>query len=160
MMKQIMETNTEEKPGHPFRIGRFLGSRTYYHLFLVLEQLAKTKPFAQYGLAAIMGSVTQQLRHGNYVMAMRRGRLIGYIGWLVTTEAIAEAWIRDEGRLRAVHDNPEVLVITILVAPDPRTMMAMARYMKLNVSQSRAYWKRDIQGRGLVPRMAERVRSE
>lgn len=125
--------------------------RFFYHKCLVLDFLAASPPFAGYAMKGIVQSVTAQMTGGTYLVAISQNRICGYLGWLLTSEKIAEDWVNGSGVLVSVSDNPTAVAVTILAVSDPALLLPMIRDARGTIGDMPIFWKRHLKGRGLSP---------
>lgn len=126
----------------------------------VIRLVAKYPPFRSYQFGPMTETLARQLREGTNVVAIDQGRLVGYVGWVKTTREGAERWMRGEGVPGASGAEANAIVVTVLVAPERRSILPMIRmlvdlnpgvpvYRKRSFQDGRPEMKRPpIAGRG------------
>jgi hypothetical protein len=82
--------------------------------------LSNKPPFSNYDFGGFSQALQLQIGHGHHLCALRERRIIGYCGWLLTTEAIGEAWIRGIGKLRPTPRGDSNAAAITVVAADER----------------------------------------
>ena len=94
-----------------------------------------------------------QLKH--HFAAISGRALVGYIGWLATTSAIADDWLANKGMLTPVTDeSADVRALTIVAARDPAVLRALIRGARDGNSGRRIYFKRGANARNPAERKA------
>ena len=126
----------------------------------VLRFVSRYSPFRGYQFGQMVEALVYQLRGGTNVVAIDDGRLVGYMGWIRTTEAIAERWMHDEGPLTPAGSGNAV-VATVLVAKNRSSIFPMIRrFAELNPA-CRVYRKRSFpDGRPAMKRPPISVRGQ
>jgi hemolysin-activating ACP:hemolysin acyltransferase len=81
--------------------------------------VASKGPFASYPASRLVSSIVGQIERRHYAFAVHEGRVVGYIGWALCTNTVAEAWLA-EGRTPTSEQcrNGEVVVPIIVVTED------------------------------------------
>jgi hypothetical protein len=72
--------------------------------------------------------------------------IVGYLGWIRTTVAIAEAWVENRGPLTAVLENAAAAGVTVLVTSNPKYILPLIRQAKVLHPNLSVYWKRQFVG--------------
>ena len=135
-----------------YRLTRLDHKRFFYHKCMLLDYLAASPPFSDYGMKSMLQSVTAQMTAGTYLVAISEERICGYLGWLLTTQQIAEDWVNGSGPLISRKENVSAAAPTILAVSDPDLLLPMVREMKRRVGNLPIFWKRHVKGRGLHSR--------
>ncbi len=130
-----------EKAPHHLRI-QPLGP-TYAAYGAVLDLLTRYAPFAGFRLDQASAIIRAQLKSGNHVAVFTPDdRLVGYLGWVYTSTAAAELWMKDLGELEATPNRGEALVVTVVVSTAPlATGMLLRRCRELHPGL-RGYFQR------------------
>jgi hypothetical protein len=112
-----------------------------------MDFILATQPFASMQAAILYSAVKEQVARGHHVAAFRSGKLIGYFGWLNTTEAIARKWVTGEGKLlRVAHAQSDAVALTIVRAIDRQAILpGIRRCRQLNAGR-RVFFKRESDG--------------
>jgi hypothetical protein len=115
----------------------------------VTSFLAAREPFSGFDLGTFTRSIKAQLKARHHLAAVRDGIIVGYAGWLLTTEAMAEAWVAGQGPLLA-RRGPEAraAVLTTVAAEDPKSIPLLIRGARQLNPGKRAYFRRDNNNRG------------
>ncbi len=128
-----------------------------YSLGLLARYVAAAPPFSAFELGPSISTLLHQINDGTHLVATRDDRIIGYLGWLRTTEEIARAWLDNTGPLKP-HPDASAIAVTILLADDPGDVLRMIRAAKQAEPGLSVYWKRYfIDGR---PPSARKVRKK
>ena len=89
----------------------------------VIDFLARVKPFSEFRAGALTSAVRDQLLLQHHICAMRGPTLIGYCGWLLTSQEIGERWLHEQGSLDPVADDrADAGALTIVRAEDPKVL--------------------------------------
>lgn len=59
---------------------------------MVIDFLARSDPFDSFEVDTLANVVINQLKSGHNLAAIKDGTMIGYAGWLLTTEELGEEW--------------------------------------------------------------------
>jgi hemolysin-activating ACP:hemolysin acyltransferase len=91
-----------------------------------------TRPaFAKAPFGHIARSLAGQVNRGHYAFAISSGRVVGFAGWALTCEAIAEAWVtgvRPFGDAEAVAGD--CVVLNYWQADDPEISRLLIDHMR------------------------------
>lgn len=110
----------------------------------VIDFLSGMPPFKDFEVGSLARAIRDQLGTERHVAAMLGREMVGYAGWLFTTDELAAAWVAGAGPLRSLS-GPEAVaaVLTIVAVTDNRaTALLIRRARELNPGK-RAYFKRD-----------------
>lgn len=111
---------------------------------VIVDFLSRIQPFSKYDLGNFSKAVRAQLVHGHHLVALSGRTTVGYLGWLPTTEAVAEAWMRGDGRLVPVPEGQaDAVVLTVVAATDNETIRPLIRQARRMNADRRVYFKRD-----------------
>ncbi|MFO1184207.1 MAG: hypothetical protein U1E56_05420 [Bauldia sp.] len=111
-------------------------------LGLVANFVSRFPPFDNYEFGIMMSSLRYQLEQKAHLVADVNDRLVAYLGWIETTRAIAEAWVRNDGGLNAVPFGADAVAVTILATESPDYIMPMIRQAKRTRPNASVFWKR------------------
>ena len=111
-------------------------------LGLVCDFVARFPPFDNFEFKQMTVSLRFQLESQSHLVAGYDDAIVGYLGWIPTTVAIAEAWIADRGALVAATEEVSAIAVTVLVASDPRYALPLIRRAKAERPGLPVYWKR------------------
>jgi hypothetical protein len=122
-------------------------------LGLVCDFVSRFRPFDTFEFRQMTVTLRYQLEAQSHLVAGLDDQIVGYLGWIRTTRAIAEAWVANDRSLTAVTDGADAVAATVLVTEDPRYALPLIRRAKtLNAGMS-VYWKRQfIDGRVAMKR--------
>jgi hypothetical protein len=116
-------------PNSPFSLG------------LVCEFVSRFPPFNNFEFERMVKTLLYQLQAGTHVVVGLDDRIVGYVGWIRTTQQIAEAWVEQDAQLRMAEDA-DAIAVSVLVAEDSKHVLPLIRHAKtLNIGCS-VYWKR------------------
>jgi hypothetical protein len=94
-----------------------VGSLSDRTIAAVLTTVARHPPFLGYSFGLMVHNLTNQLRHGANILAIRDGRLVAYSGWLRVHAAHAEAWRAGQQPIpQEDWTGGDAAVVTIVVA--------------------------------------------
>lgn len=119
--------------------------RSFESLGRLVHLLAGIQPFSHYDLGNLVRALEHQLHARCHLAALSGGSIVGYLGWMETTRAIAAAWVEGNGPLRPA-ENADAVALTIVVSPDPRTLAVMMRHSRNLTKGRRAFYKREYVG--------------
>ena len=113
----------------------------------VMEFIAGTELFGSMRSKTLFLALTGHIEKGHHVAAFRNHELVGYCGWLTTTEEICRKWLEGAGRLKGVPSaHSDAVVLSIVRLTDGRARLPIIRSCRqLNLGR-RVYFRRD--GRG------------
>ena len=117
---------------------------TYEAFGLVLDFLSRTPPFGDYDLKTLSEAIRRQLHLGHHLVALRERSIVGYAGWLLTTEEVGEAWLEGRGRLAPVApEYSNAAALTTVAVSDRAAVMPLVRGARDRNPNMRAFFKRD-----------------
>lgn len=101
-------------------------------------------PFKDFEMGSLARAIREQLGTERHIAAMLGRDIVGYAGWILTSQEIAGAWVAGNGPLLdASGPDATAAVLTIVAVTDTRaTPMLIRRARELNPGK-RAYFKRD-----------------
>ena len=107
----------------------------------------------------MMVTLRYQLEVQSHLVAGFDDRIVGYVGWIRTTQKLAEAWVVSDGALTAVTENADAVAATVLVTENPKFALPLIRRAKtLNVGLS-VYWKRQFSDGRVAMKRAVRTKA-
>ncbi len=110
-------------------------------LGLVARFVAFHAPFDKFDFGPVVKSIFLQLDQGTHLIATRNDLIVGYVGWLRTSEAIARNWLESDEALTFVEDGPAAAV-TILAVDSAEDIKRLIRAAKNDEADASVYWKR------------------
>jgi hypothetical protein len=111
-------------------------------LGLLCEFVSSFPPFDAFEFRQMTAALRYQLETRSHLVAGLDDQIVGYVGWIRTTRAIAEAWIADAGPLTAVAEDADAIAPTILVTRKSSYVLPLIKSAKaVNLGYS-VYWKR------------------
>jgi hypothetical protein len=122
-------------------------------LGLLCDFVSGFPPFNTFAFGEMTLVLRYQLETGCHLVAGLDDRIVGYLGWIRTTRAIADNWSAGNGPLTAVPDNADAVAATILVTEKPKFALPLLRQAKQRNGAFSVYWKRQFaDGRANVKR--------
>jgi hypothetical protein len=123
---------------------------------VLIDFLCRKPPYTNFDFGNFTRALRRQIAGGDHICAIKEGKLVGYFGWLRTTDTIAEAWLRGERTLTGVApDASNALAITVVAVERPELMLPLARHVRTSSPNRRMYFKRTYAD----PRRGERKAS-
>jgi hypothetical protein len=116
-------------------------SKNPYSLGLLARYVASTPPFSGFELGPSITTLLHQINDGTHLVASREDQIVGYLGWLRTTEEIARGWVELTGPLKP-HPDATAIAVTILLAEEPGDVLRLIRAAKRAEPGLSVYWKR------------------
>ena len=134
-------------------------SSSPYSLGMACDFLARFPPFNDYEFGVMTKSLLYQLESGSHLVAGIEDRIVGYVGWISTTRAIAEAWLEHDAPLLPAFEAIDALAVTILATEDTRYILPLIKQAKLRNLGHSVYWKRHFSDGRLAGKRAVRKRT-
>ncbi len=126
---------------------------TFEAFGMVVDYLSRTAPFSEFVLGTLAGAIRQQLGAGHHFAAMSGTELVGYAGWLLTSDAVAQAWIDSNGPLlRVPPEQATAAALTTVAVTDPAATRRLMRGARELNKGKRVYFKRGSEGQNRPPR--------
>jgi hypothetical protein len=120
---------------------------SYGSIGVVLEFILAAQPFESMQAKVLYSAVKEQIAGGYHVAAFRSGKLIGYFGWLNTTEAIARKWMTGQGKLVSVaRAESNAVALTVVRAIDSQAILPGIRKCRELNAGRRVFFKREGTG--------------
>jgi hypothetical protein len=113
-------------------------------LGLVCDFVSRFPPFDTFEFRQMTVTLRFQLEQQSHLVAGRDDEIVGYLGWIPTTAAIAEAWVIDEGPLVAATEEVSAIAVTVLVTSNPSDALPLLRKAKATAPGLPVYWKRQF----------------
>ena len=133
-------------------------SGTYEAFGVVMDYLSRSEPYAQFELGNFSKAVRRQLRLGHHLAAMLGEQMIGYAGWLLTSNEIAEAWKGGNGALKAdPNGKTDAAALTIVAVTDERATPGLIRRARQRRRASSGCLLSKV-GQHLAPRVSSQPR--
>jgi hypothetical protein len=122
-------------------------------LGLLCDFVCRFPPFDGFQFRQMVAALHYQLEAQTHLVAGLDDRIVGYVGWIRTTRAIAEAWIAESGPLNAAAEGADAIAATMLVTENPKHALPLVRSAKMLNRGYPVYWKRQFSdGRASVKR--------
>ncbi len=112
-----------------------------YALGTALEFISRFPPFSDFGLGSTVNAVGFQLRQSSHLIAVRDDRIVGYLGWVVTTEEVALDWLRF-GNLLTPDLGGDCVVPTIFAVEERSTIRPLLNHAREVLVLNKVYWQR------------------
>lgn len=110
---------------------------------MVLDFLAETDPFGLFELSSIAPVIRTQLGAGHNLAAMQGDRMVGYAGWLLTTEVVGSEWMENRAILRPMTAaGSDAAALTIVASEDKSATIRMIRGARELNKGRRVFFKR------------------
>jgi hypothetical protein len=113
-------------------------------LGLICDFVSRFPPFDSFEFKHMTVTLRFQLESQCHLVAGDEDEIVGYLGWIPTSVAIAEAWISDQGPLVAAADEVSAIAITVLVTSDSKYILPLVRHAKAAQPGLPVYWKRQF----------------
>ncbi len=137
----VAATTTEDE----LRIVQF--NATAEGFGMVMDYVGRQLPFARFEAGILIDAIYQQLSYGHNLIALRRDRLVGYAGWMLTSTELAEAWVAGHGKLiRKDGAEATAAALTIVASQDRAAIARLMRGARRLNPGKRAYFKRGADG--------------
>jgi hemolysin-activating ACP:hemolysin acyltransferase len=116
---------------------------TFEAFGIVMDYLAVRAPFSTFEAGDLVKAVRRQLRGGHHLVAMQGQSAVGYLGWMPTTNAIAQKWLDGTGQLKpADAASTDAVALTIVAADLPLARRQLIRSARMLNKTVRVYFKR------------------
>ena len=138
---QIQKTPVSKE--NDVKILRMKGS--YEAFGVLIEFLSRIEPFARYDLGNFAQALQRQLQDGDHLAALVRHEMVGYCGWLPTTEKIAQAWQKNEGGIVPLKNTEvaDAVVLTVVAAKDQVVLTSLIREARKLNPHRKVFFKRE-----------------
>lgn len=113
-------------------------------LGLLCDFVSRFAPFDAFEFKHMTVTLRFQLETQCHLVAGDEDEIVGYLGWIQTTVAIAEAWIADQGPLLASKEDVSAVAVTILATSHPRYVLPLIKHAKTLRPDLPVYWKRQF----------------
>ena len=119
-----------------------------------LDFLSRFEPFSTTNLDTIARAVRRQMLNGKHVVTYDGDRIIGYAGWLPTTQQSGDAWADDRGELEPADTDADAAALTTVAVEDPTITLGLMRACRDLNPGIRVFFKRAYGNRGRGARKA------
>ena len=107
-----------------------------------------TSEFGRMQARVLFNAVKAQIVDGRQVAAFRDGKLVGYCGWLTTTEEIGRRWLEGAGKLLPVPPGQaDAVALTIVRIIDRAAVLPAIRSCRQLNASRRVFFKRENRDR-------------
>jgi len=121
---------------------------TYEGFGLVIDFLSRHPPFADFALKTLAEAVRRQLHLGHHQVALEAGTIVGYAGWLLTSEAIGSAWLAGRGKLLPIDPAlADAAALTTVAVREPAAVLPLMRGARYLNPGKRIFFRRDRENR-------------
>jgi len=121
-------------------------------LGLVCNFIAHYPPFDGYEFGLMVKTLRYQLEQQTHLIGSTDDTIVAYLGWIVTSHEIAEAWVANDGPLNPDPDGTAVAATVMATRSSAHILPLIKEAKLLNLDKS-VYWKRDfIDARGAMKR--------
>jgi len=111
---------------------------------VVFDYLSRTDPFTRFEVGHFSSVIRLQLKKGHHLIAMDGQTVVGYVGWLLTTQEIGDLWQKNLGKLTPV-DEGNSAALTVVASKDRSVLMRLIRGARTLNPGKRVYFKRDYE---------------
>jgi hypothetical protein len=111
-------------------------------LGLLTDFVSRFPPFDDFEFGMMIKTLKYQLESGNHIVASIDDKIVGYLGWIRTTKAIAEAWQNEDAPLNPAFEGPTAVAVTVLAVEKPTFILPLIRNAKMANPGYSVYWKR------------------
>lgn len=134
-------------------------ARNPYSLALAAQFLARHPPFSRFEFGKTILTLFYQIEMERHLVGAANDRIVAYLGWTRTSEAIAEAWIAG-GAVLSPDEGGRANAVTVFATDDRALILPMIREAKRRSPGRPTYWKRHGSGGEIVASRAVRLRSQ
>ena len=64
-------------------------------------------------------------------------RIVGYVGWIRTTRAIAEACLEQDAKLQPAFEDVDAVAVTVLASEDPKHILPLIKHAKIAMHRAK-----------------------
>lgn len=137
----------------PVRIVQLGG--TFEAFGVVVDYLSRTRPFADFEVGAFANAIRSQLSEGQHLAAMAGPEMVGYAGWMLTSDAVGRAWVDSgDALVRVPAGQATAAALTIVAVSEPSVTRRLLRGARELNPGKRIYFKRGSEGEPRAPRKA------
>lgn len=132
--------NTDDTSDRPEVIGM---APTFEAFGMVMDLLSRSDVFGAFELRNLSGVIRRQLADGHNLAAVRGDDVLGYAGWLHTTEHEGSEWIENRTLLKARKpEDSDAVALTIFASADPAVTPRLIRGARDLNKGKRVFFKR------------------
>jgi len=111
---------------------------------VVSDFIAHYPPFDMYEFGLMVKTIRYQLEQQTHCVGAVGNNLVAYVGWILTTQEIAEAWTHNRGPLHPNAASGDAVAVTVLAARAGGYILPLIKEAKkLNLNNS-VFWKRSF----------------
>jgi hypothetical protein len=120
---------------------------SYGSLSFIMEFIVAAGEFGRMQSRVLFPALKAQIGSGYHVAAYRNQKLVGYCGWLHTTEEIARQWLNNAGKLEGVPAaSANAVALTIVRLIDRDAVLPIIRSCRQLNGERRVFFKREPRG--------------
>lgn len=120
---------------------------SYEAFGMAIDFLARSDPFGSFEADTLANVVINQLKSGHNLAAIKDGEMIGYAGWLLTTEELGEEWTEGRAILRPLkNEKANAAALTVFSSGDAGATMRLIRGAREINKGVRVFFKRGYEG--------------
>jgi|RhiMetdeSRZDD1v2_1073273.scaffolds.fasta_scaffold381426_2 hypothetical protein len=120
---------------------------SYGAVSFIMEFIVATSEFGDMHARTLFMGLKTQIQHGYHIAAYRNKKLVGYCGWLHTTDQIAQLWLKNEGKLQEVPAaSSDAVALTIVRFTDGDAVLPAIRVCRQLNGERRVFFKRESRG--------------
>jgi len=109
---------------------------------VAIDFLSRFEPFSSTDLGLFVRAVRRQILKHEHVVAFDGEKIVGYAGWLPTTVAAADAWVRNGGDLDPADRAAEAAALTTVAVDNPKVTLGLMRAARDRNPGIRVFFKR------------------
>lgn len=112
-----------------------------------MEFLSESSVFSNFEVRTLANVVKRQLSDGNNLAGVCDGQLVGYAGWLHTTEEVGEEWMENRAVLKPLKESDaNAAALTVVAVTDPKITTRLMRGARELNKGKRVFFKRGYDG--------------
>ena len=120
---------------------------TFEAFGMIIEYLSETDVFRTFDLSAICDVVRRQLADGHNLAAFDGKRVLGYAGWLHTTEQVGSEWVENRAILKPLKPaDSDAVALTVFAVSDKAITARLIRGARELNKGKRVFFKRGYDG--------------
>lgn len=109
---------------------------------VAVDFLSRFEPFSSTDLGLFVRAVRRQILKHEHVVAFDGEKIVGYAGWLPTTVAAADAWVKNGGDLHPADRAAEAAALTTVAVDNPKVTLGLMRAARDRNPGIRVFFKR------------------
>lgn len=127
---------------------KIIGMAPTFEAFgMIIEYLSETDVFRTFDLSAISDVVRRQLADGHNLAAFDGKQVLGYAGWLHTTEHVGSEWVENRAILKPLPAaDSDAVALTVFAVSDKVLTARLIRGARELNKGKRVFFKRGYDG--------------